>query len=99
MPRGVIQNKKDSLLCRVALKEIPKGLDDSFIVINRLSEKGTDGVMKQAVHSLENMLYWTREDRHTTTTRGGKWRGCIAATPHSYMVRVSVKASTTGAKK
>ena len=32
-------------------------------------------------------------------TRGGEWWGCIAATPHVYMVRSSVKASTIGANK
>ena len=29
--------------------------------------------------------------------RGGEWWGCIAATPHVYMFRFSVKASMTGA--
>ena len=32
-------------------------------------------------------------------TRGGEWWGCIAATPHVYMVRSFVKASTIGANK
>ena len=31
--------------------------------------------------------------------RGGEWRGCIAATPHSYVFRLSVKASMIGADK
>ena len=31
--------------------------------------------------------------------RGGEWRGCIAATPYCYMVRLSVKASISGANK
>ncbi len=32
VPGSIIQNQKDSLLGWVALKEIPKGLDDGFIV-------------------------------------------------------------------
>ena len=31
--------------------------------------------------------------------RGGEWWGCIAATPHLYMVSFSVKASISGANK
>ena len=31
--------------------------------------------------------------------RGGEWLGCIAATSHSYMVCLSVKASISGANK
>ncbi|MGN0314356.1 MAG: hypothetical protein ACI4EG_06155, partial [Fusicatenibacter sp.] len=68
--------------------------------IIRLSAKGTDGVMKPAVFrtylefvtiSTESLVYYR--------TRGGEWWGCIAATPHVYMVRSFVKASTIGANK
>ena len=71
-----------------------------FIGIIRLSAKGTNGVMKPVgfrtflefvILSTERSVYYR--------TRGGEWRGCIAATPHVYMVRSSVKASTIGANK
>ena len=45
------------------------------------------------------LLYYPRERSVYYTNRGGEWRGCIAATPHFYMVRSSVKASTIGASK
>ena len=71
-----------------------------FKLIIRLSAKGTNGVMKPVgfrtflefvILSTERSVYYR--------TRGGEWRGCIAATPHVYMVRSSVKASTIGANK
>ena len=72
----------------------------SSMCIIRLSAKGTNGVMKPVgfrtflefvILSTERSVYYR--------TRGGEWRGCIAATPHVYMVRSSVKASTIGANK
>ena len=70
-----------------------------FNLIIRLSAKGTDEAMKLRVLPLIKSAILTTGIRQTTTTRGGEWRGCIAATPQPYMVRTSVKASTTGANK
>ena len=71
-----------------------------FIVIIRLSAKGTDGVMKPAVfRTFSKFVTISTESSVYYRTRGGEWRGCIAATPHCYMVRSSVKASTIGANK
>ena len=71
-----------------------------FIGIIRLSAKGTDGVMKPAVFRtyLEFVIISTESSVYYRT-RGGEWWGCIAATPHVYMVRSFVKASTIGANK
>ena len=55
----------------------------------RLSAKGTDGVMKPAFDNLPLiifMLYFSCRILAHYRTRGGEWRGCIAATPHMYMV-------------
>ena len=76
---------------------VSKGFSISII---RLSAKGTDGVMKPAVFRtyLEFVTISTERSVYYRT-RGGEWWGCIAATPHIYMVRSSVKASTNGANK
>ena len=37
------------------------------------------------------LLYYPREDSAYYRTRGGEWWGCIAATPHMYMVSVARK--------
>jgi len=68
--------------------------------IIRLSAKGTDGVMKPAVFRTFSKFVTISTERSVHyRTRGGEWWGCIAATPHVYMVRSSVKASTIGANK
>ena len=73
------------------------------ISINRLSAKGTDGVMKPAADRLPLLIFicYTASCRMLAyyRTRGGKWWGCIAATPHFYMGRLSVKAPMNGANK
>ena len=73
----------------------------TLMFIIRLSAKGTDGVMKpRGAFAVENcLLYCPRRCSANYTDRGGEWRGCIAATPHVYMVRPPVKASTNGASK
>ncbi len=71
-----------------------------FMCIIRLSAKGTDGVMKPAVFRTFSKFVTISTERSVHyRTRGGEWWGCIAATPHVYMVRSSVKASTIGANK
>lgn len=71
-----------------------------IIFIIRLSAKGTDEVMKPAVfRTFSKFVTISTECSVYYRTRGGEWWGCIAATPHIYMVRSSVKASTIGANK
>ena len=71
-----------------------------IIFIIRLSAKGTDGVMKPTVfRTFSKFVTIPTECSVYYRTRGGEWWGCIAATPHIYMVRSSVKASTIGANK
>ena len=81
---------------------ISPGKGRKAIFIIRLSAKGIDGVMKPegCAFAVENcLLYCPRRCSANYTDRGGEWRGCIAATPHVYMVRPPVKASTNGASK
>ena len=70
-----------------------------LISIIRLSAKGTDGVMKRGCFRLKLMfaILFTGECSVHYRNRGEEWRSCIAATPHFYMVRPPVKASTNGA--
>ena len=59
------------------------------MVINRLSAKGTDGVMKSTVfRTISKFVTISSESSVYYRTRGGEWRGCIAATPYGYMVSV-----------
>ena len=77
-----------------------KTLRSCLMSIIRLSAKGTDVVMKPAAfRTFAKFVTISTERSVHYRTRGGEWWGCIAATPHVYMVRSSVKASTIGANK
>ena len=58
--------------------------------INRLSAKGTNGVMKPISGfrflKFPDIVSFVRLTHYRT--RGGEWRGCIAATPYVYMLSV-----------
>ena len=78
---------KQDILDELLSVGVSKG--QTIMVINRLSAKGTDEVMKPTVfRTISKFVTISSESSVYYRTRGGEWRGCIAATPYGYMVSV-----------